>query len=262
MKDLSIRQDDFLRLVLVWPSIPLILAEFRGNTLHLPRFSIPCGTRVAEQIQAAIKARWGVQGVVIEVVAREGDNDPIAIVEALPICAPTGVQLISSISGLDEGELSAAERSKIVSLLARGSDSRGPFDIFGWFDEVLDWVTPLVPLGRLELVDGMQQLNAGTNFALVRFGNPNQDAYWLKAVGEPNIHEFPITLTLSDLFPDFLPSILASRRDWRAWLMRDAGKPLDEVITLSLAEQVMRRLAALQQASTSEVDLLLLSGLL
>jgi hypothetical protein len=52
---------------------------------------------------------------------------------------------------------------------------------------------------------------------LVRF-ETNGPAVWFKAVGEPNLREFPITLDLARLFPRYLPPILAARPEWNGWL--------------------------------------------
>jgi hypothetical protein len=52
---------------------------------------------------------------------------------------------------------------------------------------------------------------------LVRF-ETSGPAVWFKAVGNPNLREFPITLALARLVPQYIPPILAARPQWNGWL--------------------------------------------
>jgi len=82
--------------------------------------------------------------------------------------------------------------------------------------------TVIRPLG-MELKD-FHQLNGAKTFSLLRFDTTKQPV-WFKAVGKPNLHEFPITVALAKLFPEYVPSLLAARPDCHGWLMADAGGP-------------------------------------
>jgi len=55
----------------------------------------------------------------------------------------------------------------------------------------------------------VQQLNGSETFSLLKF-ETTKAPVWFKAVGEPNVREFLITLKLFELFPDYVPKILAS----------------------------------------------------
>jgi hypothetical protein len=79
-----------------------------------------------------------------------------------------------------------------------------------WIEEVIG------PLG-FHLTESFAQLNASPSFSLVRFGT-NGPAVWFKAVGEPNLREFPITVAIARLVPRYLPAILAVRSEWNGWL--------------------------------------------
>jgi hypothetical protein len=84
---------------------------------------------------------------------------------------------------------------------------------------------------------------------------------WFKAVGEPNLREFAISLTLSALFPGFVPGILATLPAWHGWLMTEfVGSTLDEVADACAWERAAQTLGELQIASLGMTDRLLDAG--
>ena len=98
----------------------------------------------------------------------------------------------------------------------------------------------------LRLGSEFRQLNASPSFSLIRF-ETSGPAVWFKAVGEPNQREFPITCTLSRLFPSHLPNVLATRPDWNAWLTRESeGRLLGDEQESGTWERVAAILAELQ----------------
>jgi len=107
------------------------------------------------------------------------------------------------------------------------------------------------------LTGEFRQLNASPTFALLRF-ETNESAVWFKAVGEPNLREFPISLTLATLFPGFVPGILATHPAWHGWLMTEVvGSTLDEVADACAWERAAQTLGELQIASLGMTDRLL-----
>lgn len=120
--------------------------------------------------------------------------------------------------------------------------------------ELRDWTAHVIqPLG-LELTGPLRQHNAGPAFNLIRFETTGP-AVWFKAVGEPNLREFPITMKLVELFPMFMPEVLATKPKWNAWLSREVdGKNLGETKDLALWEQTAAFLARLQIESISESE--------
>ena len=97
----------------------------------------------------------------------------------------------------------------------------GRFGQIGWFTELAEWVRDHIHTAGLTLSGRFTQLNASPTFSLVRF-ETNGPAVWFKAVGEPNLREYPITLTLAKYFPAFVPPIIAAREDWNGWLAIEA----------------------------------------
>jgi hypothetical protein len=131
-----------------------------------------------------------------------------------------------------------------------------PFSRIGWLTNLQDWVKKVIdPLG-MEL-KGFQQLNGSETFSLIRFDTTHRPV-WFKAVGKPNLHEFPITVALAKLFPEYLPSLLAIQPACHGWLMTDAGgSSLDELVDSSAWISAVTALATLQiQSITKTSDLL------
>src|SRR5262249_8187427 len=94
-----------------------------------------------------------------------------------------------------------------------------PFATPGWGAELFNWTQAQLP-GGLQLPSDFKQFTAEPAFALVRL-EPNGPAVWLKAVGEPNLREYGITLALSALFPSFVPELIAARPAWNGWLSKE-----------------------------------------
>jgi hypothetical protein len=83
---------------------------------------------------------------------------------------------------------------------------------------------------------------------------------WFKAVGEPNLHEYGISLALARLLPRFVPTILGTKPAWHGWLMSDGGETLDESPDPSAWQTAITTLADLQIASIDMTDDLLRVG--
>jgi hypothetical protein len=112
----------------------------------------------------------------------------------------------------------------------------------------------------MQLTGKFQQLNASPSFSLIRF-ETNGPALWFKAVGEPNQREFAITLTLTRLFPLYVPCVLATRPEWNAWLTWDAeGELLSDIGETAPWRRVAADLADLQFDSIAKTTGILQSG--
>jgi hypothetical protein len=94
-----------------------------------------------------------------------------------------------------------------------------------------------------------RQFNASPTFSLIRL-ETNGPAAWFKATGGPNIHELPITMALTRLFPRNLAAILGVHPFWNGWLSEEVSDAtLDQFTELSVWERVAKDLAELQLAS-------------
>jgi hypothetical protein len=117
-----------------------------------------------------------------------------------------------------------------------------------------------VPGNPIEFLEDIRQFNASATFALVRLGTREGPAYWFKAAGKPNDRECEVTTTLSRLFPQHLPVLVAAREDWNAWVTQEAGEPLSSSLTLPALEQAVAGLVELQIRSTTHIPELLSVG--
>jgi hypothetical protein len=80
-------------------------------------------------------------------------------------------------------------------------------------------------------------------------------------VGEPNAREFPITVLLTELFPKYTPTIVATKPECNGWLSLEAeGTALDQTQRVSDWEGAATALARLQIESIGERDRLLSCG--
>lgn len=122
------------------------------------------------------------------------------------------------------------------------------------------WLKREIEPYGLRLIGEFRQLNASPTFALLRL-ETNGQAVWFKAVGEPNLREFPISVTLSSLFPGFVPAVIATHPAWHGWLTTEfPGSTLDAVSDACAWQQAARTMVELQVASVEKTAQLLEAG--
>jgi hypothetical protein len=129
------------------------------------------------------------------------------------------------IEQLQTPELSEDECHRL-ELVIEGR-TRSTFSHLGWIHEAFAWMESATGFA-FSSKESIEQCNAGGGFALFRACSDDGRHHWLKATGEPNTHEFPITLLLSELCPEFLPKLVAIKKEWNAWLSEDAGNPISD----------------------------------
>jgi hypothetical protein len=255
------------RLVAFNQSGTTVLLDTRAGQYELPLVKIPRFTRPAEEITMHVEKQWQVPCVLLYSNILEPGPDAVcsAILEAqVRVCSlPQGMDwfpvhhAISHLLRKNERELLDSSYLKVTSRTP-GEDPE-PFSRLGWLRELQNWVHGVIrPLG-MEL-KGFHQLNGCETFSLVRF-ETTQRPLWFKAVGKPNLHEFSITSALAELFPDYLPSLLATQPARHGWLMADAGcPPLNESEESSVWKHAAKALAGLQIESIGTADELVKAG--
>jgi len=237
------------RVVLVRSGSHAIWVQSDGGALRLPRVTIPRWTRPAEQLQQILKNVWHLRGIVLDVLPGKTGSAPCAVMEILSPGSGDGFAAAAS-EDITEQEMASDEREAVKAILAGKVGARGPFSRIGWIQEAMQWLR--AELGHeIAFTDDVRQYNAAGGFALVRFATKDGRAYWLKATGKPNVHEFHITRMLAELCPEFLPHRIAEREDWNAWLMEDAGQPVQSW-TLPALEQAVSSMATLQQKAITQ----------
>jgi hypothetical protein len=236
-----------------------LLLESTADGLELPVVPLPRFTRVAEKLTAGIKDRWNLHTCCLFPVL-EGISSSVSIpfhvveLSSRKAETPAAMQWLAATS-LSAGDFRdhddfVAVQASLVRLEGfRRGELPGAFGKPGWLRTVTEWVAARAATARLSLTGKFRQLNASATFSLVRF-ETDGPALWFKAVGEPNVHEFSITLALARLFPHFVPRVIGHRADWNAWLSVEAeGTHLSDTAPLSNWQQAAATLASLQIAS-------------
>lgn len=268
---LKIAETERYRLILFNDSGTAVLLENRDTDYVVPEIQIPRFTRPAEQITCVLRENWGIAAILLWSAYLDSALDgaakqaPLyAIMEVLgtnpELPANLGwFSIQKATSYLDEQEESLLRSSQAKATQPHFGVDPAPFSRLGWFGKLQGWVQSKVPAIRTEATE-ILQLNGSETFSLLRLGTAAQ-RLWFKAVGKPNLHEFTITLVLAKLFPDYLPTILASDRDLNAWLMESAGQmTLDDFRDPSVWRIVVERLATLARGSVGKTAELLRSG--
>lgn len=237
-----------------------------------PQVTIPRWQRVAENLTLAIKREWGEEVICLFELSAEPPLDAAGNLQYEVAkhwrgfgksAEPTRWICIDDLRGdsfVDPSDYSALQRSLAQCSAPVRDPGTGPFARFGWFQELCEWTGEVIASRGLHLNGNFRQLNASPFFSLIRF-ETNGPAVWFKAVGKPNQREFSLTLTLSDLFPRFLPTVLAARSEWHGWLTKEfEGSTLDNLADISLWKRAVESLGELQAQSVGRVDQLLSVG--
>lgn len=210
------------RCVLLRPHSRAVLAFADASGVHLPRVHIPPAARPAYELQRAIRNRWGLNIFVLDASPALDGFEGCAIAELL--ASPAALKFSDVlIEQLIPSELSEGEWGRLQLLLKERPEK--PICHFGWVDEAVAWIESATGR-RFSSKQSLKQANAGGGFALFRVRSDDGRHYWVKATAEPNAHEYRITEFLAELCPEHLPKLVATRKEWNAWLTEDAGRPI------------------------------------
>jgi thiamine kinase-like enzyme len=249
------------RLAFILPETRQLLASLASGIAALPSIEISRWNRPAEQLTRLIRLTWDIQAVVLDLLPGNSASGPCAFIEVLTPnwrYGDKGFHVVHP-EDIESASLLDEERLHLRSVLDAGNTAL-PFSRLGWIDDARQWIQASIPDREVRFNGEVRQLQAGGNFALIRFGTREGCCYWLKATGSPNAHEFSITTTLAQYFPHFLPPVVAAREDWNAWVMEDAGSPIRECMNLPALEQAVFALSALQKQSVLRTKVLLNAG--
>ena len=202
------------RVILVRRDSLAVLAVNSVEGYHLPRVKISVWSRPARQLQNIFRSVWGLDVLMLDFLSAVDTSPSFIVAELLTEAPSPGLEGVN-LSELPASELPEEERTSLRQLL--DGKIGGPFSRVGWLDEALQWVES-VTQHTFSSETQIDQYNAGGAFTLIRFCAGDGSQYWLKATGEPNTHESPVTCLLSRLCGDYLPTVLASRPEWNAWL--------------------------------------------
>ncbi len=247
-----------------------VLLKFTEAGFVFPSVEIPRWQRLAENLTAALKRDWGCDAVCLFTprVPAVGDNSNGNHYEVMECWHDEGrdngtlwgpMRSLTAESFQDKEEFWALERCLRESECYE-HDPSSPFARRGWLSELQSWTAEIVRPKGIELTGPYRQYNASPSFSLIRF-ETSGPALWFKAVGEPNRREFRLTLKLAQLFPEYLPELLAARPDWNGWLSLEApGTNLGETREMALWERAAAALARLQVKSIGKTGSILDMG--
>jgi len=245
-----------------------VLFRVSEGGFGFPSVEIPRWERLAENLTAALEKQWGCEAVCLFTLDRSqdgGTNDFYEVMECWrddPHSSETVWKPIDSLTSElfeDPAEYRIFERC-FEQLDRYERDPSSPFARRGSFTRVRNWTRDAIHPSGLELETSFRQYNSSESFSLIRF-ETNGPAVWFKAVGVPNLREFPITLRLAELLPGFLPEVLATRPEWNAWLSREVeGTNLGETKEAAIWEKAAAKLAELQIESISGANSILDAG--
>lgn len=233
-----------------------ILLKAEGAKFSLPQIVIPARQRIAANINRAVEREFGLRVASLYEISPDRQPEIGEVFYHAAAVVSSRARLPEhaywkNIAALLPGSLSSASDFAAVNTFVSGLDTanddhRQPFLKPDWFWAVSSWVEDsLCPYSR-RLTGRFEQFNASSTFSLIRFETDNGPV-WFKAVGEPNLREFPISLALARVCPTHVPRILASNPEWNAWLADQAsGQSLSECSDTSRWEQAAQSLAHLQ----------------
>lgn len=250
------------RLALIQPESRELLVVQNNKRSQLPRVVTTMGQRQVEQITQLVQQKWGIRATVLEMFPETCSEGPCAVMEIQSLPSAWKDKALQQVwfASIDSDVLIENERRNVNSLLSEDQSQVSPLAHVGWIKDVQQWIRDSTQNSRLSFCDDVQQLNAGSGFALCRFCTHEGVTYWLKAVGHPNKHEFQVTRELATHLPNYLPRIIAMREEWNAWIMEDSGTPLSELFTLPQLERAVGSLAQLQIDSIEHIDRLRMAG--
>jgi hypothetical protein len=263
---------DLYRLVALRNSGSEILVAGERPPFTLPCVEIPKWERVAENLTEAVKKRYGLSAICLFALepsdAKANGEPPLyQVMETRDAATVPSNEMrwlpLDSISDqpfADEQDLAAITDTLRQIAGFQSGEAIEPFGRLGWIEELFSWVQGEIEPYGLRLTGNFRQLNASPTFSLIRL-ETNAQAVWFKAVGEPNLREFGISVRLASLFPGFVPAAVANRPAWHGWLTTEfSGSTLDQVPDSYAWERAAHNLAELQIASIRKTDLLLEAG--
>jgi hypothetical protein len=243
----------------VLPRTGQVLCELNLGNTTLPRIRIMKWRRAAKEITSFIKKKWTTNTILLDVLMTSA-GVPCAVTEVLGGDHCQEQQFYpADIDNIDDEALDAGTLRTLKSIRDGEITCRGPFSRIGWIEEVEAWVAASLGRATRTINGDIDQYNASGHFALVRFSESYGASVWFKAVGVPNQHEYDVTSTIAECVGEYLPTILAMRSDWSAWLMKDEGRDLDPCNDEQV-EKAVDGLAKLQKASIPHIERFRSSG--
>jgi Phosphotransferase enzyme family len=264
----EVSQKEVYRLIVLDAAGTAVLLEPQRCEYRLPKVEIPKFTRPAKEVTEILRESWNMSSIFLFSGGLEEslNGSYFAVLESRDGLqrSPRGLSWFTIHHALSKLLISERERKVVESSYRKATsrilaNSREPFCMVGWMRETEDWIRGVLAPNDIELRD-FEQLNGCETFSLIRFATTRHPV-WFKAVGEPNLHEYGISLAMARLLQDFVPTILGTKPEWHGWLMSDGGgATLAETLDPSAWQTAITTLAELQISSIDRTDDLLEAG--
>ena len=247
------------RVVLIDPRSRTVFAVPTSRGYRLMRTSIPQWTRPARQLQKAIQSLGGLQVLILDLIVCGVDGSSSCVIAELLSPPPSWDLARVALKHLLPTELSPPEYATVELVLGDAAES--PFSRLGWTEKAARWVEGVTG-SKLSSKHNIEQWNAGGAFTLLHFHTEDDRHCWLKATGDSNKHELPVTSLLSKLCGRFLPEFLAAKPEWNAWLTSGetiaiSCLPNEPSDSLHLLQDAVESMAELQiMTAGKELELL------
>jgi hypothetical protein len=250
------------RVLLALPPMRQIFLAEECGMLRVPRVGIPKWARPAETLTEVVDEKWHVGTMVVDFLPDDSIQPSCAVLEIRQKDwrASNGDLIPVGADNAGVCGLSHRAEAALQEILQGKCGSRGPFSRLGWVNDAQEWIKSEITDRDVCFTNKTRQLNACGTFALIRFATKCGRAYWLKAVGEPNTHEFAVTTYLAKHCPAYLPKLVCARPDWNAWVMQEGGQSLDRPLPQAQVELAVRRMAEMQTTLIGKTNDLLACG--
>jgi Phosphotransferase enzyme family len=227
------------RLVIVFEEVSkfLLVCGTEGR-VSLPEVTIPKWQRVAESLTARVKESWNLDAICLfdPVWEYKPTLDVRCNYRVLESCdalwEPRKNYALFETASVSRESFISPEDSRVVECSLRllneynSGATPGPFAQSGWLGRLRAWVQQQIGTQGLMLADTQRHFNSSPFFNLMRFETVGDSAVWFKAVGEPNLREYPITAGLAQDYPRYFPKLLGIHPEWHGWLTAEANLPL------------------------------------
>lgn len=243
-------------LVLARPGTDVLWKKCSSSEKCLPCIDVSQQCRLAPQIQSHIWLNWQVHVVVLEIEPITVDCQCLVFAEILDATEPQGLIPIR----LDDLPKAIPElgRKHILRWFSPDVPVSGHFAQPGWHGRVATWIEEVTGVS-LDQCSGMLQMSLAPDGALARFTLIDSRMVWFKANRPSEVGEFSVTRVIASIAPEWYPRIIAVNEEWRAWLVEDAGQPLDPD-NVHEFECATSALAHLQQRTIEHSDDLIAAG--
>ena len=231
-----------------------VLLFRNGASYSLPTVSVYLEKRIAPQLLSRLKRKWKISACCLfeRPTCDLGSNSGAQHLAVLEWLGQSGEQLDESVwlsltANMRRELPGAVDRQSRDALheldLYRNGSKWGPFARPGWLPALLRWTEELL---NVKTTLEFRQLTVGPGSCLIQM-SAGDSRVWFKAPGPFCPQELPITVSLSKLFPEYLPDTLAVHTGWSGWLAREISAPtLDQCDQLSAWQFAAASLANLQ----------------